>query len=548
MANRHSFTEILNFWHLPTWMLIIGYICVWPEILVLKTKGGNATPAASILFLCLVLIMVLKGGKQFLNYIRTSFKEFRSLKIFEKILVVSSIFFVLIVLGCAFVASLFPPHLMQETDALNYHYTLVRQHLILHSFKLIPWASADLFLLPIQFAFAPYWFVTDLPNKFPQFLFVIGLAAMVVRLAQALNVFIRKEQLGIVLLAFMASHNVGIQMGTAMLDLVLTYLFLAALDSFLRGRVVMSAIEFAFYFWSKPFVPLQTILIFGLLACLIIVWRRTFKGKIVLSFEWSRLIVAKSVFVHWSVWFLLMSALIAGPFIAKSLYYANTPLYPFAPGMIKVNRQIDESSSSWQNLVKASAAHLGARDWYGSGRSLKELVKHFWIVAVPEKNVNNRFDYPLGLPYLLCLGPFIWFMIQAIQRKELTILGWFVVFYWASWWMGSQQSRFLYIPVLLMMILTFPMPKEHLRIIVIALFIAIAFNAMSIFRAHWPDFRKIGQEIPLREHDRTLLKFNDVYQRAQRSDFVELDNHEATFAEFPVLIKKPKFPFVMGME
>ena len=72
-------------------------------------------------------------------------------------------------------ASLLPPHLMQESDALNYHYTIVRQHLILQSFKHIAWSHTDLFLLPINFALAPFWFESVLPNKLPQFLFFLGL-------------------------------------------------------------------------------------------------------------------------------------------------------------------------------------------------------------------------------------------------------------------------------------------------------------------------------------------------------------------------------------
>jgi len=55
-------------------------------------------------------------------------------------------------------------------------------------------------------------------------------------------------------------------------------------------------------------------------------------------------------------------------------------------------------------VIKAEQADLAMKDAYGLKRSLPGFVKHFWLVAVPEQGVNNRFDYPLGLIYLLCLG------------------------------------------------------------------------------------------------------------------------------------------------
>ena len=67
---------------------------------------------------------------------------------------VSKTVFLLGFLGCAglilaaFYASFYPPHLLPETDAINYHYTLPRQHLILNSFAHLPWSVADLFTLP----------------------------------------------------------------------------------------------------------------------------------------------------------------------------------------------------------------------------------------------------------------------------------------------------------------------------------------------------------------------------------------------------------------
>src|SRR3989338_4436507 len=89
-----------------------------------------------------------------------------------------------LILLCSLYAASLPPHLVQESDALNYHYTLPRQHLVLNSFQHITWSSADLFLLPLQFALSPYWFAAGLPNKLPQFIFLIGIIAMVASLVK----------------------------------------------------------------------------------------------------------------------------------------------------------------------------------------------------------------------------------------------------------------------------------------------------------------------------------------------------------------------------
>ena len=164
----------------------------------------------------------------------------------------------------------FPPHLQQEFDALNYHLTLPRQHLILQSFQHIPWAADDLFLLPLNFALAPYWFVTELPSRFPQYIFLWGILLVSIRLTEY---FIGRKYDTFLLLtcAILGSHAFGIQMGTAMLDIVICYLGLAALDSYLRGHYALAVMEFTFFFWSKGMIPLQMIMMGVVLAlCLLI--------------------------------------------------------------------------------------------------------------------------------------------------------------------------------------------------------------------------------------------------------------------------------------
>lgn len=74
-----------------------------------------------------------------------------------------------------------PLYLNQEYDALHYHYGLPRQHWIAGSWAHLPWSVADLWWMPLQYAFAPYRFATSWPNKLPQFLCLVGLLAVLCR-------------------------------------------------------------------------------------------------------------------------------------------------------------------------------------------------------------------------------------------------------------------------------------------------------------------------------------------------------------------------------
>src|SRR3989338_7693020 len=177
-----------------------------------------------------------------------------------------------LILLCSLYAASLPPHLIQESDALNSPYTLPRQHLILNSFQHIAWSSADLFLLPLQFALSPYWFVTALPNKLPQFIFLIGVIMIVGNLMRHLGIN-RFSIMVLVIFVVIGSHNVGIQMGTAMLDLVICYLFFSFFYIFLNLNMFLAAIEFSFFLWSKSFVPFQTILIMSAMFLLFKIFR-----------------------------------------------------------------------------------------------------------------------------------------------------------------------------------------------------------------------------------------------------------------------------------
>ncbi len=549
MANRYLSKEAqLSVSHLPTFILAIGYIVFWLELYFLPSQNGVTSPLATILFLLVLIYIVSKNFAGISQSLKNFKANFGQESLITRIFLICGAGLSLLIVGCAFYAAVLPPHLMQEYDSLNYHLTIPRQHLILHSFQHIPWSHADLFPLPIDFALAPYWFVTQLPNKFPQFIFFLGLICVSIRLVKRFNQnhFL---SLGLMAFAIFGSHGIGIQLGTAMLDLVLAYLFLAALDSFLSGAVVVAAIEFTFYFWAKAFVPIQIIVIFLVVTFLIWLLKRFGFNRMAWTFNDVINSEAKVVYLkrvkRFLSFFVLFSLFVGGPFVTKSLSVAGTPLFPFSPGLIKINNHIGDNSKAWNSLVGSVTEHMKVKDSYGYGRSAVDFMKHFWLLAVPDKSVNNRFDYPMGLIYLLFLGPFVYFFFKSFWAKEISILSFFIMTFWLSWWFGSQQSRFLYIPILLMYILVLSNIKIFSPLLMSAVLLALFLNFISILGAHKNDFFKSPLTV-LREKDTETLTMNQSYLQEGRKDYVYLEYHDVPYAQFPVIVTKEKFPYVLA--
>lgn len=529
--------------HLPTLMLVVGYVVFWLELYVFKIPQGRTSPLAWIVWVILAVgsaWLARSGFKQFWNegtiwYKRQDFFT-KSWLALVKIL---SVF----ILAVVFFAHLFPPHLIQETDALNYHITLPRQHLILGSFQHIPWATADLYLLPVDFALAPFWLATSWPNKLPQFFFILGLLGVSMRLVRFLD---RKNMIGlfIVAAAITGSHHIGIQMGTAMLDIVLAYLLLAALDSLLSGFGTLAVIEFAFYSWAKSFIPIQTAVI-AILVIGSIVFLRFFGCKeIVLGLAkegGEHLRNVKFPFKRLFAGFLLASAVIGGPFVAKSLYYAGTPLFPFVPGVVSLNKNIDRSSPYWQSLLEKAKLCRDTKDQYGSGRSFKDFVLHWWLIAVPEKGVNNRFDYPAGLMYLLFLGPFFYLSWSAFRQGTIPLLAVITMCWWATWWLGSHQTRFLLVPMIFMLILAAARIPNPSRIFLLAILLSLGLVGLSVYGAHHGDWGKSAYEV-LREKDKELLMMNEML----KGKGAVLNFPDAAFADFPVGVRNNDSVFVIN--
>jgi len=539
MQNKSLFTQgFLKFAHLPTAILIIGYPVYWLELYFFNKGQGRASLLAAAIFSFAATVIIIKAGKALFVLYKWLKTNWAKQDFLIKWYIVAGGIIITGMLIIIFYASLLPPHLSQELDALNYHLTIPKQHLILKSFTHIKWSSADLFSMPIDFALAPYWLATKLPNKFPQFLFLLGLILVSTSLTRRFSGS-NFMSICLVIFAIFGSHFIGIQMGTAMIDIVIAYLFIAALDSFLNKNIPLAAVEFSFFLWSKSFIPLQVIFIvifaviswklFKITGVKEITWG--FSGIITPDARQEYMVNLKKTLLPLA----LLTFVIAGPFLVKSTYYSGTPLFPFAPGIISINKNIDQGKNRQSSVLISSRAHISAKDAYGHGRSLTAFLKHFWLIAIPEKEVNNSYDYPVGLAYLLFLGPFLYMFFYSIKKGQFSILAVVTTIYWLSWWFGSQQTRFLYIPVVLMMIIVSSEIKIQSSIFTAAVVISLVFTSLSVFGAHKNDFGK-SLIAALRGKDREIIKLNEYYLAQGKTDPVYLDYFDIAYACFPVTV------------
>jgi hypothetical protein len=504
--------------HLPTYLLLIGYATFWLELSF--HTGSHTSPAACVLFALFTFLAWWSNQRQTLA---TRPRDDKTDAWFLTMLFVG-----IGILALSFFEACLPPHLTQEFDALNYHYALPRQHLILGSFAHLPWSVADLWLLPIQFALSPYWFVTRLPNKIPQFIFLIGLIAITWQLG---NRFSDSKRLGwLVAAAVIGSHGLSIQFGTAMLDIVITYLFIAAIDSILHKEWFLAASESAFWFWSRSFIPIQAVLMAGgIYLCGFMVGRQQDVSNALPRPFW--------------VAFVCLSLFIGGPFIGKGLFYAGTPLPPF--GVLKWGGTLAKAPEVCDALKRSSTLLLQVKDQYGLGRGLKAFLKHFWLLGVPQNGVNNAFDYPLGLPYLLALGPFCLLAAKDLWFKTFSPATWAVTLWWMTWWMGSQQSRWLYIPLIGMFLVVFS--REEIAsnpIVRTGLLLSLSLTCLSLARAYRSDFSAF-QSLPLRVEDKALY---DLSQSHTGRKEIKWHSREIAYAECPVVVDETNAIWVLPKE
>jgi hypothetical protein len=531
--------------HLPTLVLIVGTLSFWIELYFIRLPYGHSSWLAWVIFIfCLLALcssrrvslraLFFRAWQSFSKEIASSLENaaLRSASRHDtvKIIIAISAFLGLVYLGIGLYASFLPPHLVQESDALAYHITLPRQHLIHHSFAHIPWSTPDFFLLPLDYALSPFELATTWPNKLIQFVFFAGCLGCVFHLVYILS----GQAVGrawCAVLAIMAFHAIAIQVGLAMLDLVMLYCFLAFIHSLLIGRLGLAAVEFGFFFWSKSFIPLQMMAI-GIMVALILFWvlKKGFSCDEI-SIPDKR---GRKMFI---TVFLAASLGIALPYLIKSFYYTGTPFYPFGIGFLPP--LVKYAPDHWHSILQRAADCLAVKNDYGHGRSIIAFLKHFWLIAVPEKGVNNTFDYPVGLIYLLFLAPFFGHAISSLKSRKLPVLSLMVMIWWMTWWVGSQQSRFLLVPICLMIIVSISFLPKVSRVLIVLIIIVLGLEVISLANAHRHDWGKPFSEV-LRDKDKKLLE----YQPPAGVE-VELNFPDVAFASFPVTVHRSDSVYVI---
>ncbi|OGX23480.1 MAG: hypothetical protein A2Y03_04870 [Omnitrophica WOR_2 bacterium GWF2_38_59] len=508
-------------------MLIVGYSIFWVELFLFDTSRGSTSFLSWMLFLASCLIVLIENRVCLLRVLSNLYDFIKKESLFERLFLVFGTLLCAFIIFVAIKASLLPPHLPQEYDSLNYHITLPRQHLIVNSFSHLSWSTADLFLSPIDYSLAPYLLATKLPNKLPQIFFSIGLLFILISI---LGHYKERNYFGKFLIVFsvLGSHFICIQMGVAMIDMIICYLLFAFIDSLLNGKHVFAVVEFAFCFWSKPQVPiLISALLFISIIFVFFIKKAGFKIYFISE---SCKNLEKCDLKKYAAFFLMLSLVIGGPFIAKSIKYTGTPLFPFFVGKINLNPTINVKSDYMSKILNVSNQLLGVKDQYGKGKGISAFIKHLWLISVPEKDVNNSYDYPVGLPYLLCAGVFILLFYESIKKKKIDLMMMFIVIYWALWWIGSNQTRFLYVPIIGMYIIVILNKRFVTRVFSIGILISLMIASLSIFRAHKRDFGREKIEV-IRSKDKMLIEMSGT---VNHNEITILDFEDAAFADFPI--------------
>lgn len=371
-----------------------------------------------------------------------------------------------------------PPFLPQEYDAINYQMGVPRQLLLLGSLRWIGWSVPDLWPMAMQWGMAPLSFAFGSINKFPQWLFAVGAAACLVRIPRQLDPSLDELSKLNPLFAVLGTHGVVTQLGTGMMDLPALYLLLLSLSALLDRRFFVAALALSIYVASKAFHPIQISVVvvagIGWFAC-------------------SRRDLASALTKFLSALCICSLLLLARPAIV-SLEATGTPLFPFAPCRFAIGAYCSEPKRAI--LDESAAQLLATRENYGNGRGPAAFLSHLWRVAVPTNGVNNEFDYPIGLSWLLFLVLAAFSFRSGAWRNPTLGLA---ALFWAMWWMNAHQSRWLYPTLAFGFLGTIPAQRRAGVVLPACLLAGLAFSGLSHFRSLRPTFMLGASEIRKRE-------------------------------------------------
>jgi hypothetical protein len=464
---------ILAYW--PTVLWLLGFLEFWVQLGSLPLPLGISVWAAVALAVACV--------------VRKREALERNLQAIQREILQAPLLFKLLLLLCCglmlvgLLESRHPPHLIQEGDVMVYHVAIPRQHLLFRTAGHIPWSVADLFPMALQWGFAPAWLMNDTVTKWPQAAAALWLTALMIGLGRSTAGHDRPAYLGwIPGLAALSSHGIMVQLGTAMMDLPILYCAVAAWHALRRRRIVWAALHLALFATAKSFSPFQTILVFGI-ALIVMLASRSARPA-----EALHLTVRPALLcLGFSILLLARSAVVG-------MRVAGTPLFPFfvcmdasAPGC---------AGPAEENIRESARQHLGTRDVYGNGRGLKALISHVWRVAVPTQGVNNEYDYPLGLPWLIGVLLLIISLVGGIRERRVTAECAVALAFWVVWWAGSHQSRWLYPTIAFAWLGTQGLQRLiERRVLLGALAVSGAFSLISQWRSLGPALARPSTDI-----------------------------------------------------
>ena len=367
-----------------------------------------------------------------------------------------------------------PPHHPQEFDAINYHMALPRQHLFWGSVQHLPWSAADLWPLALQFGFAPVWFMGATINKWPQLLAALWAFGMMLALGRRKAAHSFSGWMPA--LALFTTHGVMVQLGMAMLDLTNLYLLLAAWHAAVHRRPFWWAVHVALYAATKAFHPAQA----GILTLAVL-------GNFAI-FDRAALIRNRRPLVFGAAVAIVLFCLTMARSVWVSVERAGTPIFPF---FTCVFSGVTNCQGAAGEAIRSTAARqFGTRDGYGLGRGAGAFVTHLWRISVPAMGtVNNEYDYPLGLTWILLMVLLAASIPDWIRSKlpppELVL----AVVISVLWWVTSQQSRWLYPFIAFGLLATVPLQlRAHRALLVVVILGAACLSFLSQTRAIGADF------------------------------------------------------------
>ncbi len=411
-----------------TLLWLAGYAEFHLHFLGHPTSSSRTAGASILAALGLYIFALFVSGFDIRETFRALAREFREGPFLFKALAAAVL--LLFLVGAA--QSAYPPHLSQESDVLNYHMTLPRQHLLRESLAWIPWSAADLWPMPVQFGLAPAWFISSHLHKIPQFLAAVNLFVLLLLLGRRFDSTLSWRG-WVPALAFFTTHGVMIQLGTAMIDIVILYFLFAAYLGFIERSPLSFGLHLAVFLTAKAFSPIHGAAVLAMVLFLKTISRRN-----------EHLVIPRGFLLKSAGLCAVAAALLLSRSAMLGWAHAGTVLHPFFL-----------SDSAPPALLESARAHLATRDAYGVGRGLWAFLRHFWFIAVPTKGVNNEYDYPLGLAWLLLLALAAFALPARYGRRRdphvesnrvfrTDFAAVLAVSFWAVWWIGSHQSRWLF--------------------------------------------------------------------------------------------------------